>query len=82
MLNLHVIIVSFIVGLIVAFVYEPYFSAMFTYCTSRSHLALPQRISAMQTLVKSPGIGQFFYEELVEELAFQQEWNKVLNYTT
>lgn len=61
-------VVATLLVVILLLAYQPYFHPLFSYFSSRSAANHPQKITAMKTLIASPGFGHFFYEELIEEL--------------
>lgn len=80
MFFIHVLMAS-LFALFLSF-YHPYFTPLIAYASSRSNDLVLDRIDAMKSLVASPALGHFFYEELIVNLALQKNWEQVLNYTT
>lgn len=68
-LNYLVIIIAAGIGLLAVFHSE--LTAIFIYKTAKDPSS---RIGAMETLVQNPLIGQFFYQQLIEELVFELKW--------
>ena len=80
MFTLHFIVIAVIAALVYS--YHPYYAPLFTYYTSRSKEKNLDKIEAMKVLIESPGIGHFFYEELVSKLAYSEEWEEVMKYSS